>query len=117
MIVGAHVMVQSSNYNADKAFFRDVLGLPSVDAGGGFLLFGVPPSEIAVHESTSGGTHEMFLMCDDVHATTTELKRKGVELSMPISESRVGTGHPSEATQRRREGLYRIRREFSLESP
>ena len=65
MIVGAHIMIQSSNYDADKAFFRDMLRLPSVDAGDGFLLFGVPPSEIAVHEGKDA-THELFLMCDDV---------------------------------------------------
>jgi hypothetical protein len=50
MIIGAHVMLQSSNETADKAFFKDVLMLPSVDAGEGFLLFGVPPAEVAIHE-------------------------------------------------------------------
>ena len=77
MIVGAHVMIQSSNYDADKAFFRDVLRLPSVDAGGGFLLFGVPPAEIAIHEGKDA-THELFLMCDDVEDFIDEMKTRDV---------------------------------------
>ena len=116
MISGVHAIIYSKQAERLREFFRDELKLAFVDAGRGWLIFALPPSELAMH-SDDKSHHEMFLMCDDVHATTTELKRKGVELSMPISESRVGTGHPSEATQRRREGLYRIRREFSLESP
>jgi hypothetical protein len=78
MIVGGHVMIQSTNDGADKAFFRDVLGLPSVDAGGGFFLFAVPPSEIAVHEGRADGTHELFLMCDDIEAFIDEMNSHDV---------------------------------------
>jgi hypothetical protein len=85
MIVGAHIMIQSSKYDADKAFFRDVLRLPSVDAGGGFLLFGVPPSEIAVHESASDGTHELFLMCDDVEDFIDDMKARDVECTAAMN--------------------------------
>lgn len=85
MIVGAHVMIQSSNYDTDKAFFRDVLRLPRVDAGGGFLLFGVPSSEIAVHESASGGSHELFLMCDDVEDFIDEMKARDVECTAAMN--------------------------------
>ncbi len=104
MISGVHAVIHRKQAERLREFFRDELKLAFVDAGRGWLIFALPPSELAMH-SDDKSHHEMFLMCDDVHATT-ELKRKGVELSMPISESRVGTGHPSEATQRRREGLY-----------
>lgn len=77
MIIGAHVMVQSSNDAADKAFFKDVLKLPNVDAGQGFLLFGVPPTEIAVHEGSSGA-HELFLMCRNIEAFLADMKKRGI---------------------------------------
>ncbi len=77
MIIGAHVMVQSTNDAADKEFFRDVLRLPNVDAGGGFLLFGVPPAEIAVHEG-AGGAHELFLMCEDIDVFLSDMKTRGI---------------------------------------
>ena len=64
MIVGGHIMIQSKNEEADKAFFRDALKLPSVDAGGGFLLFGLSSSEFAVHGGETG--HEFYLMCADI---------------------------------------------------
>jgi hypothetical protein len=78
MIVGAHVMIQSSNDAADKAFFSDVLGFCSVDAGGGFLIFAVPPSEIAVHEGGTDERHELFLMCDDVDDFIDEMKTRNI---------------------------------------
>lgn len=77
MIVGAHVMIQSSKEEADKAFFRDVLQLPNVDAGGGFLIFAVPSAEIAVHEG-SGGGHELHLMCDDIEAFVQEMHDRDI---------------------------------------
>jgi hypothetical protein len=77
MIIGAHVMIQSSNDAADKGFFRDVLKMPSVDAGGGFLLFGVPPTEIAVHGG-SNGSHELYLMCDDVAKFISDMAARGL---------------------------------------
>jgi len=66
MINGAHVVLYSTDPDADRAFLRDVLGLPHVDAGGGWLIFGLPPSEVAVHPAESGGRHELYLMCEDV---------------------------------------------------
>jgi hypothetical protein len=73
MIIGAHVMIQSSDDAADKAFFRDVLGLPNVDAGNGFLIFALPACEIAVHEGSTDGQHQLFLMCDDVESFIDEM--------------------------------------------
>ncbi|HKT25344.1 MAG TPA: VOC family protein [Terriglobales bacterium] len=85
MISGVHAIIYSKQAERLRGFFQDVLKLPSVDAGQGWLIFALPPAELAMHPDDES-RHELFLMCDDVHATTTELKRKGVELSMPISD-------------------------------
>lgn len=77
MIIGTHMMVQSADEAADKAFFRDILKLPHVDAGDGFLLFAIPPSEIAIHEG-SGSSHEMFLMCEDIEEFLAEMSEHGI---------------------------------------
>ena len=66
MIVGAHSIIYSKQPAADRAFFRDALGLPSVDVGEGWLIFGLPPAEVAVHPSSENDVHELYLMCDDV---------------------------------------------------
>src|SRR5262252_6716754 len=81
MITGAHSIIYSTNSDADRAFLRDVLGLPSVDVGGGWLIFGLPPSEVAVHPSEGGAAHELYLMCDDVQAFVAEMARRGVACS------------------------------------
>jgi hypothetical protein len=90
MIHGAHVILYSRGPEADRAFFRDVLGYPSVDAGHGWLIFELPPAEIAVHPSDENGTHELYLMCDDVAAFVTEMSDKGVTCS-PVEEQRWGS--------------------------
>ena len=77
MIIGAHVMVQSNNKEADKAFFRDILQFPNVDAGNGFLLFAAPATEIAIHEGSSE-THELFLMCEDVDEFIADMRGRDV---------------------------------------
>lgn len=117
MISGVHAIIHSKQTERLREFFRDELKLAFVDAGRGWLIFALPPSELAMH-SDDKSHHEMFLMCDDVHATT-ELKRKGVELSMPISESRVGTVTPLKLPSGDEKGCtsQSIRRQFSLESP
>ena len=68
-----------------RAFFADVLGLASVDAGGGWLIFALPPAELAVHPADGDGRHELYLMCDDIHATLAELRDKGVEVARGVS--------------------------------
>jgi hypothetical protein len=68
MIVGAHSIIYSTNPEADRAFLRDVLRLTNVDVGHGWLIFGLPPSEVAVHPSEKNDVHEFYLMCDDVRA-------------------------------------------------
>ena len=78
MINGAHSIIYSTSPDADRAFFRDVLKLPSVDAGGGWLIFGLPPSEVAVHPSDENDVHGLYLMCDDIDALVAELKQRGI---------------------------------------
>ncbi len=90
MINGAHVVVYSADADADRDFFRDVLGFAHVDAGGGWLIFKLPPAEMALHPTEGDPSHEMFLMCDDVEATMAELAAAGVECTRPVSEERWG---------------------------
>ena len=78
MITGAHSIIYSKNPEIDRAFLRDVLGLPNVDVGGGWLIFGLPPAEVAVHPSDENGVHELFLICDDVQAFIAEMKDRGI---------------------------------------
>src|ERR1019366_3833155 len=82
MINGSHVVVHSQNAETDRAFFRDVLGFASVDAGHGWLIFGVPTAEAAFHPATDGGSrHELYLMCADVKNEIAALRARGVECS------------------------------------
>jgi catechol 2,3-dioxygenase-like lactoylglutathione lyase family enzyme len=90
MITGAHVIIYSQDAEADRAFVRDVLGFAGVDAGGGWLIFKLPPAEIAVHPTDGATTHELYLMCDDINGLLGELTTKGVEISRPVSD--VGWG-------------------------
>lgn len=90
MIHGAHVIIYSKDSEADRAFFRDVLEYKSVDAGHGWLIFALPPAELAVHPSDENDTHELFLMCDDVQAFIAAMAEKMVECS-PVDEQRWGS--------------------------
>jgi catechol 2,3-dioxygenase-like lactoylglutathione lyase family enzyme len=90
MIVGAHVILYSKNAEADRAFFRDVLGFKSVDAGHGWLIFALPPGEAAIHPSTEIGTQDLYLMCDDLKFEMASLAEKGVECS-EVQEPRWGS--------------------------
>jgi hypothetical protein len=89
MITGAHSIIYSTNPEADRAFLRDVLELTNVDVGGGWLIFGLPPAEVAVHPSDVNDVHEFYLMCDDVEALIAEMKRHGVA-SDPVHEESWG---------------------------
>jgi len=90
VIDGSHVVLFSRDPDADRAFFADVLGFSHVDAGGGWLIFGLPPAEAAMHPSEGAASHELFFMCDDIEATIDELSAKGVEFSAGITEERWG---------------------------
>ena len=78
-IIGMHALMYSKKADETRAFFRDVLGLKSVDAGRGWLIFAAPPTELAIHPAEGEEFHELFLMCDDIDATLADLGRKGVE--------------------------------------
>src|SRR5207248_3999182 len=80
MITGIHAILFSQQAEQARAFFADVLGLPSVDAGRGWLIFALPPAELAVHPTEGAGSHELYLTCDDVQRTTEELARRGVPI-------------------------------------
>ena len=89
MINGVHAVVFSPEADRVKAFFADTLGLESVDAGGGWLIFALPPAELAVHPGDSAGL-QLYLMCDDLKSTLAELEAKGVEVTSEISDQRWG---------------------------
>jgi catechol 2,3-dioxygenase-like lactoylglutathione lyase family enzyme len=90
MISGAHVVVFTKKAEADRAFFRDVLGFKSVDAGHGWLIFALPPAEAAFHPSEENDGHELFFMCDDLKVEMTSLAEKGVNCSK-VEEARWGS--------------------------
>ena len=90
MIFGAHVILYSKNSTADRAFFRDVLGFSSVDAGHGWLIFELPPAEAAVHPDEGNDRHELYFMCDDLKAEVSTLGKKGVQCS-EVQEARWGS--------------------------
>jgi hypothetical protein len=79
MITGAHSIIFSANPEADRAFLRDVLGLPHVDVGDGWLIFGLPPAEVAVHPSDNNGAHQLYLMCHDVEALAATMALRSIE--------------------------------------
>jgi hypothetical protein len=90
MINGVHAVIFSKDAEGLRAFLGDVLGFSSVDAGGGWLIFALPPAELAAHPTEDEGHHELYLMCDDVHATVAELKDRGAEFAHPVREEPFG---------------------------
>ena len=90
MINGSHIILFSSDPEADRAFFAEVLEHPNVDAGDGWLIFRLPPAELAMHPSDGTSSHELYFMCDDVEATMRELRDRGVQFTQDIAEERWG---------------------------
>jgi predicted enzyme related to lactoylglutathione lyase len=90
VITGVHAIVFSDDADPVRRFFADVLGLSSVDAGGGWPIFALPPAELAVHPAEQGGHHQLYLMCDDIRGTLDELAAKGVEASQDITDQGWG---------------------------
>jgi len=78
MIIGAHSIIYSTKPDLDRAFFRDVLKLPHLDVGEGWLIFGLPPAEVAVHPSEKNDAYDFYLMCDDIGAFVMEMRKRGV---------------------------------------
>jgi hypothetical protein len=89
MITGAHVVIHSKDAEADRAFLKDILQLTHVDAGHGWLIFGLPPSELAVHPANQNGRQELYLMCDDIHAFVQKMTAANI-MCDPISDQRWG---------------------------
>jgi hypothetical protein len=78
MIIGAHSILYSTDAEADRAFLKDVLQFSHVDVGHGWLIFGLPPAEVAVHPADKNDVHELYLMVDDVHAFIAEMQSRNV---------------------------------------
>ena len=85
MITGAHMIIYSTDADAVRAFFADVIDLPSIDAGGGWRIFALPPAELAIHPSEADASQELYLMCDDLEQTLAELRDKGVEVGEVVN--------------------------------
>ncbi len=99
MITGSHAIIYAGEPDRARAFFRDVLGWPYVDAHGGWLIFKLPPAELGIHPTGEqadpgagppSGHHELYLMCDDITATVADLTAKGVEFTTPVLEAGFG---------------------------
>jgi len=90
MFIGAHVIIYSRDAEADRAFIRDTIGFRGIDAGDGWLIFKLPPAEVAVHPTDGATKHELYLMCDDIRTTLAELTAKGVEVADPVSDEGWG---------------------------
>jgi hypothetical protein len=89
MLIGAHAILYSKNAEADRAFLRDVLRLSNVDVGGGWLIFALPTSEVAIHPADNDAKHELYLMCADISDFIEVMKRHGIECG-PVSDERWG---------------------------
>jgi catechol 2,3-dioxygenase-like lactoylglutathione lyase family enzyme len=110
---GPHVVIYSADAEADRAFFRDVLGLPSVDAGHDWLVFALPPAEVAVHPAAASGGHELYFMCDDLTAEIRALQAKGIRCS-EIEEARWGLVTKIQLPSGAEVGLYQPRHPLAM---
>jgi len=90
MITGLHAVMFSRDAEALRTMLGEVLGFRSVDAGGGWLIFAMPPAELAAHPDEEGGRTELYLTCDDIHATLSELAAKGVQTTRPVRDEGWG---------------------------
>ena len=113
VINGTHAIVYADDAEQTRAFFRDVLELPYVDAHDGWLIFQLPPAELGIHPSgepgLGGGRHELFLMCDDIEATVAELRSKGVVFTSPVEDQGFGRITTMEVPGGGELGLYQPR--------
>ena len=116
-IIGTHTLLYTSRPEELRAVLRDVFGFPHVDAGGGWLIFALPPAEIAVHPADEGGRAELYLMCDDVAATVTALRAKGFEAARPVSDQGWGLLTAITLPGGVELGLYQPRHPTALPAP
>ncbi len=113
MIFGAHLVLYSTDAEADRAFIADVLGFDSVDAGGGWLIFGLPPAEAAVHPAEAPAA-ELYLMCDDLEAEVRALAQRGV-VCAAVEDARWGTITKIALPSGAKVGLYQPRHPTAIE--
>ncbi len=94
MITGFHALIYTDETEKVRAFFRDVMEAPYVDAGQGWLIFALPPAELGIHPKNAADsrktTHEFYLMCDDINSTVEQLQKKGVEFARPVEDQGFG---------------------------
>jgi catechol 2,3-dioxygenase-like lactoylglutathione lyase family enzyme len=109
VITGAHAILFTSDADAVRSFLRDVLGLPSVDAGGGWPIFALPPAELAVHPTDGERHDELYFITDDLYATVAELNDKGVKFTRPIEDAGWGLVTALELPDGRELALYEPR--------
>jgi catechol 2,3-dioxygenase-like lactoylglutathione lyase family enzyme len=114
MIAAAHFVVYSRNADADRAFFREVLGFKSVDAGHGWLIFALPPAEAAFHPSEENASHELYFICEDLKAEMASLARKGVRCS-EVQEARWGSITKMQLPGGGTVGLYQPKHPLAIE--
>ena len=116
MIFGAHVIIFSKNASADRVFFRDVLGFPSVDAGHDWLIFSLPPTELAVHPAADDVAHELYLMCGDLPSEMEALAAQGVQTS-EVEEARWGSVTKIDLPGGGQVGLYQPKHPTAIPAP
>lgn len=120
MIAGVHALLYADDAEAARAFLRDVLGLDSVDVHDGWLIFALPPAELAVHPTQGNdrrsGEHQLWLMCHDIRQTAADLKARGVELASPIAEERFGLVTSVEVPGAGEIGLYQPKHASPLQA-
>jgi predicted enzyme related to lactoylglutathione lyase len=114
MITGVHAILYAKDAERVRTFFRDVLEFPSVDAGHGWLIFALPPAEIAAHPADGEEHHELYLMCDDVNTTVATLEKKGVKFTMPIADRGWGLVTQFEVAGGGKMGMYQPRHPTSI---
>jgi predicted enzyme related to lactoylglutathione lyase len=114
-ITGVHAILYTRDAEADRAWLADVLGLESVDAGGGWLIFALPPAELAAHPASGEGSDiELYLMCDDLETTMQKMRAKGVAFDGPVTDQRWGRATRIVLPSGARLGLYEPRHATAL---
>jgi predicted enzyme related to lactoylglutathione lyase len=117
MIIGAHSLIYAKDAEKARAFFRDVLEFPHVDAGEGWLIFALPPGEVGIHPGEQNGETELYLMCDDVEKTVKSLKAKGVVFTKPIEDQGYGIMTAFQIPGGPEMGLYQPRHPLACRAP
>jgi predicted enzyme related to lactoylglutathione lyase len=115
MIGGVHTILYSKQADAVRAFFRDVLEFPAVDAGRGWLIFATPPGELAIHPAEERARHELYLMCADIEAEVARLAAKGVEFTMPVRDQGWGLLTQVKLPDGETLGLYEPRHPMAIQ--